>query len=99
MVDTSTTHNFVSDVAVMRLELNVGKHTNSVKAINSKAQPMAGVVQGATIDLGSWEGMIDLLTMPLDDFKLILGIDFLITAKITLERNASHGGVTVVLCC
>lgn len=81
MVDTSVTLNFVSKVVVAWLKLNIGKHTSHVKTINSKAQPVADVVHGATIGLGGWEEKIDLLTVPIDNFDLILGINFLVTAK------------------
>lgn len=81
MVDTGATHNMVSNVVVARLKLNIEKHISHVKAINSKVQPVAGIVRGATIVLGGWKGKIDLLTMRLDDFNLVLDIDFLTTAK------------------
>lgn len=87
MVETCATHNFVIKVATAWLKLNIGKHTSLVKAINSKAQPVGGVVYGATIGLGGWEGKIDLLTVPLDDFNLILSIDFLTTLKAAIMSH------------
>lgn len=94
MVDTGATHNFVSELAIARLGLSVVKHTSRVKAINSKAQPVVGVVQAATISLGDWSGRIDLLGVPLDDFDLILGIDFLTTAKAAVMPHL--GGMLIM---
>lgn len=81
IVDRDSTHNFVSDMAMARLKLDVGKCTIHVKVFNSKSQLVARVVQDATIGLGGWEGNINLLIVFLDDFKLILRINFLTTAK------------------
>ena len=58
LVDKGATHNFVCNVAAVRLKLDVGKHTSRMKAIYSKAQAVAGVVQGATIGLGDWKGKL-----------------------------------------
>ena len=34
--------------------------------------------------MGNWEGNYKLLCVPLDDFDLILGIDFFLKAKVAL---------------
>lgn len=75
MVDTGVTQNFVSDRAATWVELNLGEHTNRFKTINSKRQPVAGIVKGMTINLGSWQAKINLLSVSLNDFELILDIN------------------------
>lgn len=81
MVDSGATHNFISTATASRLGLSVVTHPSKVKAINSPAQDVTGRVSGAIAQMGAWNGHIDLLVAPLDDFKLILGIDFLVSAK------------------
>ncbi|KAK4426714.1 hypothetical protein Salat_1440100 [Sesamum alatum] len=51
-----------------------------MKAINSEAMPVQGV---ASVDLmvGTWQGKCSLRVVTLDNFDLILGMDFLLLAK------------------
>lgn len=60
----------------------MGTNPSRVKAINSEAQVMAGQVPKVTICIGAWNGKVDLLAVPLDDFELILGVDFFMLAKL-----------------
>ena len=46
------------------------------------------------MQIGDWKGTCNLLCVPLDDFDLILGVDFLLRAKVAL---IPHLGVLVVL--
>lgn len=43
---------------------------------------MAGQVPKVIICIGAWNGKVDLLAVPLDDFELILGVDFFMLAKL-----------------
>lgn len=52
------------------------------------------MVQATTISLGDWSGRINLLAVPLDDFDLILGIDFLTIAKATMMPHL--GGMLIM---
>ncbi|KAL0336261.1 UNVERIFIED_CONTAM: RNA-directed DNA polymerase [Sesamum radiatum] len=47
------------------------------KAINSAAQPIAGVAKSVLIKVGPFEGKTNLSVVVMDDFKLILGLEFL----------------------
>lgn len=42
---------------------------------------MVGRVPGVAIRVGAWNGKIYLFAIPLDDFELILGVDFLVGPK------------------
>ncbi|KAL0451424.1 UNVERIFIED_CONTAM: hypothetical protein Slati_1120500 [Sesamum latifolium] len=48
-----------------------------VKAINSAAQPTAGVAKSVLIKVGAYEGKTNLSVVVMDDFKLILELEFL----------------------
>ncbi|KAL0373943.1 UNVERIFIED_CONTAM: Transposon Tf2-12 polyprotein [Sesamum radiatum] len=77
MVDTGTTHNYLASAEVERLGLVLEKGVRRVKAINSAAQPIAGVAKSVLIKVGPFEGKTNLSVVVMDDFKLILGLDFL----------------------
>ncbi|KAL0404245.1 UNVERIFIED_CONTAM: hypothetical protein Sradi_2065300 [Sesamum radiatum] len=77
MVDTGATHNYLASAEVERLGLVLEKGVGRVKAINSAAQPIAGVAKSVLIKVGHFEGKTNLSVVVMDDFKLILGLDFL----------------------
>ncbi|KAL6322424.1 hypothetical protein AAG906_008079 [Vitis piasezkii] len=49
--------------------------------VNSAAKPSHGVARGVTMHIGSWEGRVDFTVAPMDDFKMVLGMDFLQKVK------------------
>ncbi|KAL0303328.1 UNVERIFIED_CONTAM: hypothetical protein Sradi_6200900 [Sesamum radiatum] len=77
MVDTGVTHNYLANAEVERLGLVLEKGVGQVKAINSAAQPIASVAKSMLIKVGPFEGKTNLSIMVMDDFKLILRLDFL----------------------
>ena len=50
-------------------------------AINSATKPLHGVTHGVTIRISTWEGKVDFTMTPMDDFKVVLGMDFLKKVK------------------
>ena len=82
LVNTGATHNFVSEDEARRLELQASKEGEWLKAINSAAKPSHGVARGVTMHIGSWEGRVDFTVVPMDDFKMVLGMDFLQKVKV-----------------
>ncbi|KAK3043775.1 hypothetical protein RJ639_001971 [Escallonia herrerae] len=84
MVDTRATHNYISSIEVERLGLTLEKGYGRVKAINSAAQPVAGKARSVLIKIGPYEGRTNFLVVIMDDFKLILGLEFLHDTKTTV---------------
>lgn len=82
MVDTGATHNFIADQEARRLGLKLEKDASKMKAVNSAACPIAGLAKGVPIRVGSWTGTTNLMAVPLDDFQVILGMDFLHAARV-----------------
>ena len=74
LLDTGATHNFVSVDKAKRLGLKATKEGGTMKAVNSPAKPIAGIAQGVHIMLGTWSGKLDFSIVPMDDFKMVLGI-------------------------
>ncbi|KAK2978565.1 hypothetical protein RJ640_006684 [Escallonia rubra] len=84
MVDTRATHNYISSTEVERLGLTLEKRCGRVKAINSAAQPVAGIARSVLIKIGPYEGRTNFSVVIMDDFKLILGLEFLRDTKTTV---------------
>ena len=80
MLDTGATNNFVAQREADRLGLNLLESTSKIKAVNSGAMPVRGVAE-TTLNVGSWQGKCSLMVVPLDDFDLILGVEFFVKAK------------------
>ncbi|KAL0433553.1 UNVERIFIED_CONTAM: hypothetical protein Slati_2689600 [Sesamum latifolium] len=83
LVDTGATDNFVSDQVVHKLGLDVKPCDSQVKAVNSEAMPVSRVAS-TELRVGSWSGQCDFMTVRLDDFDVILGIDFFITPNVMI---------------
>nr|TKS05961.1 hypothetical protein D5086_0000127890 [Populus alba] len=105
MLDSGATHTFVADRMAKELGLRLSDSQTSMKAVNSKAQKIAGMSYDVPIVLDQWRGKHDLLVITLDDYDLILGLDFLRKAKIALMPYlngimiASEGCPCFVPCC
>ncbi|GKF76622.1 putative retrotransposon gag domain, aspartic peptidase domain protein, partial [Tanacetum coccineum] len=76
-VDSGVTHNFVAVDEAKRLGINVTKGSGTIKVVNSPAKAIHGVAKDVQAKLGEWEGMIDFSVVPIDDFKVVLGLEFL----------------------
>ncbi|KAK4428349.1 hypothetical protein Salat_1134500 [Sesamum alatum] len=82
MVDIGATHNFVADRETQMLGLTLTQHSSRLKAVNSEAKPIRGIAS-ADLEVGTWKEKCSLMAVPLDDFDVILGMDFLLLAKAT----------------
>nr|CAD1825948.1 unnamed protein product [Ananas comosus var. bracteatus] len=81
MVDTGATHNFIATGEAERLRLTLSKDGSRMKAVNSKAQPIAGLAKEVPVSIGSWTGKANFMSVSLDDFQVILGMEFLQSAR------------------
>nr|CAD1823351.1 unnamed protein product [Ananas comosus var. bracteatus] len=77
MVDTGATHNFIATGEVERLGVTLSKDGSRMKAVNSKAQPIAGLAKEVPVSISSWTGKANFMSVLLDDFHVILGMEFL----------------------
>ncbi|XP_072971538.1 UBA domain-containing protein Mud1-like [Typha angustifolia] len=98
LVDTGATHNFVADHEPRRLRLLLSKDSSLMKAMNSKCQLIVGQAKVVHIAVGSWRGKANFMMVPLDDFQVILGMEFLQTLEVEpLENGPMPLGITKVL--
>ena len=94
LVDGGATHNFVATKEATRLVLKLEEDTNRIKAVNSKAQKIQGVAKNILMQIGEWKDTCNLLCVPLDNFDLIIDVDFLLRAKVALIPHL--GGLMVL---
>ncbi|KAK2967355.1 hypothetical protein RJ640_026369 [Escallonia rubra] len=92
MVDTGATHNFVTMEEANRLGLKVVGGGGWLKSVNTNAKPLQGAARQVEMCLGSWRGLVDFSVAPMDDFKVVIGLDFLrqVNALVSPYSNAVH---------
>ncbi|XP_010531750.2 PREDICTED: uncharacterized protein LOC104807978, partial [Tarenaya hassleriana] len=76
MFDTGASHNFMDVGEASRLKLKVDGNGGTVKAVNSPAQTASGLVRDVRIRIGDWTGKTDFTILPMDDFRVVLGLTF-----------------------
>ncbi|TYK01597.1 reverse transcriptase [Cucumis melo var. makuwa] len=82
MVDSGATHNFITEVEAKRLNLRWEKDAGRMKAVNSAALPIIGLVKRTMIRLGGWSGLVDFVVVKMDDFDVVLGMEFLLEHQV-----------------
>ncbi|XP_013594832.1 PREDICTED: uncharacterized protein LOC106302997 [Brassica oleracea var. oleracea] len=77
LMDTGATHNFMTTDEAVRLGVKWSKKDGWMKTVNARAQPVDGIARGVGMKLGSWSGPVNFSVIPMDDFKVVLGMDFM----------------------
>ncbi|KAA0063712.1 uncharacterized protein E6C27_scaffold329G002350 [Cucumis melo var. makuwa] len=82
MVDSGATHNFITEAEAKRLNLRWEKDAGRMKAVNSAALPIIGLVKRTMIRLGGWSGLVNFVVVKMDDFDVVLGMEFLLEHQV-----------------
>ncbi|GAV62224.1 Asp_protease_2 domain-containing protein [Cephalotus follicularis] len=82
MVDTGATHNFVNVKDARRTGMCLTKDTERLKAINSKPLATKRLAKDVLLRLGPWGGQVNSTVAPMDNFDMVLGLEFLTQAKV-----------------
>ncbi|KAK4397635.1 hypothetical protein Sango_1239000 [Sesamum angolense] len=88
MLDTGATHKFVADQEIQKLGLTLAQHSSRIKAMNSKAKSIQGVVC-VDLKVGSRTDKCNLMVVPLDNFDVILRMDFMLLAHAIVMPSLS----------
>ncbi|KAA0055061.1 reverse transcriptase [Cucumis melo var. makuwa] len=78
MVDSGATHNFITEAEARCLRLHWEKDSGRMKVVNYVALPIVGLVKQVVIRLRGWKGPIDFVVVKMDDFDVVLDMEFLL---------------------
>lgn len=84
MVDTGATNCFINIPESERLKLPIQKEASIMKSVNAAPRAIEGRSKGLPIQIGSWNGKIDLIVANIDDFKIVIGNDWLLANRVAL---------------
>ncbi|GFZ17388.1 hypothetical protein Acr_26g0006580 [Actinidia rufa] len=77
LIDTGASHNFIEVKEAKRLGFQLKEEQGWIKAVNTEARPIYGVVRGVRLHIGDWCGQVDFTMVPMDDYPIVLGMEFL----------------------
>lgn len=80
MIDTSATHNFITNTKARQLGLAIEKDQRKLKIVNLKALTTSKMAKLVQRKVGQWNGNISFTVAPLDDFNMVLELKFLMEA-------------------
>ena len=89
MVDTNATHNFISEGEVNKLGLKLEKDLGRIKAVNFKTFTTMRMAKQVMVKLFLWQGRVNFMVTQMDDFNLVLGMEFLIAHHVIPMPAAS----------
>ncbi|KAL6219285.1 hypothetical protein ACLB2K_007044 [Fragaria x ananassa] len=81
LVDCGATHNFMTSEEARKLGVRVIKESGSVKAVNTAATPIVGVVHDVEVRIGAWKGRVDFTVVEMDDYGMVIGLEFMDKAR------------------
>ena len=82
IVNSETTQNFMAKIGVKSLNILWHQDTGKMKLINLVALLVLGVAKGTPIKLKIWIGQTNFVVVKMDDFDIVLGMDFLLKQKV-----------------
>ncbi|TYK04996.1 RNA-directed DNA polymerase-like protein [Cucumis melo var. makuwa] len=82
MVDSCATHNFITEAEAKCLNLRWEKDARRMKVVNSVVLPIIRLVKRMMIRLGVWSGLVDFVVVKMDDFNVVLGMEFLLEHQV-----------------
>ncbi|KAA0048769.1 hypothetical protein E5676_scaffold172G00580 [Cucumis melo var. makuwa] len=82
MVDFGATYNFITEAEARRLRLRWEKDSERMKTVNSVALPIVRLVKWMMMKLEGWKGPVDFVVVKMDDFDVVLGMEFLLEHQV-----------------
>lgn len=84
MVDSGATHNFIATREATRLGFKLSNDDKKLKVMKSTQAQGTQFGQGCGTDSAGWKGTVNILSISLDGFNLILGNELFVMAKAVL---------------
>ncbi|KAA0050283.1 Asp_protease_2 domain-containing protein [Cucumis melo var. makuwa] len=82
ILDSDDKSNQAEEAEARRLSLRWKKDSGRMKVVNSVALPIVGLVKRTMIKLGEWKGPVDFVVVKMDDFDVVLGMEFLLEHQV-----------------
>ncbi|KAL4379844.1 hypothetical protein GQ457_02G026850 [Hibiscus cannabinus] len=89
LVDTGATDTFIIPEEAERCNLKLSKGKGRMKAVNSGAAVVWGSTKNVKTKVGPWEGNMNYTVVPMDDFNVVLGLDFMVANQVVPVPAAS----------
>ncbi|TYK15436.1 uncharacterized protein E5676_scaffold571G00880 [Cucumis melo var. makuwa] len=93
VIDSGATHNFITEAEARRLRLHWEKDSGRMKAVNYVALPIVELVKRTTIKLGGWKGPVDFVVVKMDNFDVVLRMEFLLEHQVIPMPSAKCLGI------
>lgn len=84
LLDMGTSHFIVSSVVAKNLGLEVTKEEGDIKNVNSAPTPIVEMAHKVNVCMGEWSGPVDMTVVGMDDFEVVIGLEFLDQMKAVL---------------
>lgn len=76
ILDMRASHNFIDVQEAKCLCIKFKPGNDTIKAVNSQAKPIIGNAENIKVKFGDWQGELNFTVVPLDDYKVVLGLKF-----------------------
>ena len=84
MIDMGATHSCLASLVAAKLNMRIKPHASVIIPLNAMNQRVYGVIRVVPIQIGAWSGQREVMVLYLWDFELILGMDFLVEAEVSI---------------
>ncbi|XP_062075961.1 uncharacterized protein LOC133780099 [Humulus lupulus] len=90
LVNTGASHNFLSPFGVRSVGIKPAHEGGALKTVNSVPIPITGVANGVETSLGEWTGWTNWSIVNMDDYNVVLGMEFFDQTKAILIPYANQ---------
>ena len=84
LVDTGATHTCVASEVAASLGLEIEAYDSVVTSLNGRDHWVDEIIRSCSMEMGDWVGCCDLVVMHLQDFEMIMGMNFLMQAEVSV---------------
>jgi len=77
IMDNGETHNFIREEAAKKFGLKFVPTQDLLKVVNSPPDKVISIVENVEVRIGEWSRKIDFTVVQMDDYKEVLGIEFM----------------------
>ena len=77
LVDTGASDIMITKEVAAKMEFAMERAHGTMKAVNSVPKPLVGTVKRVPVQLGEWTGHTDIIVAEMDDYDVVMGLEFL----------------------